>query len=163
MIGPGNRIHLVIALGVLLRSTHIALSVNGVVESPVGRRSNSHPRSKHGATFRHGHQRIPSTIRPAPDTNPALVYIALLAKPDGSLNLIARLQFTQPHIGTLLEICPTSACATIVHTDTNIALLTEILFENSSIAVHANPPLVEHLLIARTAILIHDDGILLRG
>ena len=159
---PVDGVHLVVALLVLLGCTHIALRIDRVVVAPACRRCDGHTCLKHRSSFRHRHQRVPAAIRPAPDTNALFVHIALLSQPYCRFHLITRLQFTQSQIGTLLKGSPATACTAIVHTHTDISLLGKILFQDSSVSAHADTPLVEHLLIAGTAILVHDDRVFLR-
>ena len=161
LLGPCYGVHLVVALGVLLRRTHVALRVNRVIESPARRRSNSHTSLEDRPSLRHRHQRVPAAVRPAPDAYAALVDVGLLSQPQGRLHLVARLELAQPQVRALLKLGPATARAAVVHTDADVALLTEILLHDGAVAAHADAPLIEHLLRARAAILVHDDGIAL--
>ena len=160
--GTGDGVHLVVTLRVLLWRTHIPLGINRVVETPAGRRSDCHSGTEDGAPLRHGHQRVPTAVRPSPDADTVFVDIRLLAEPQRSLHLIAGLELAQTEVGTFLELSATAARASVVDTDTHIALLGQVLLEDGPIAVHADAPLVQHLLVARTAILIHDDRVAFR-
>lgn len=103
---PGNRVHLVVSSLVFLRSPHIAFGIDGIVEAPACWWSDSHPSPKDRTSLRHRHQRIPSPIRPAPDSNPLFVDIRLTTQPQSRFHLVAGLQFAQPEIGTFLKLCP---------------------------------------------------------
>ena len=89
----GNRT-IVIPSRILLRRTHKALGINGVVIAPRGRRSNGNTRTEYLTAFGHSHQRIESAEAPAPDGNALFIDIRLLAQPESCFYLILRLQLT---------------------------------------------------------------------
>ena len=66
----GDGVHLVVASLVLIGSP---------LEAPARRRSNRHTSLEHRPSLRHRHQRVPATIRPAPDADPFLIDIRLTA------------------------------------------------------------------------------------
>ena len=155
---PLDGVH-VVALGILLWCTHIALSVDGIVKAPVGGCRDGHSCAEHGPTLAHRHQRAEAAERPSPDADAVLVDKRLSGEPEGGLHLVAGLELTQSEVGTLLEGGSPSAGAPPVDTYADEALLCQILFEDSARAAHTDAPLVEHLLRTRSAVLIHDDGI----
>ena len=157
----GNRT-VVIPCGILFRSTHKTLRINGVVITPRGGRSNGNTGTENVPTLRHGHQRVEASETPTPNGDTILVNIRLLTQPKGSLYLVTGFQLSQFQIGTLLKICTASTSTAIVNTYTKESLLTQILFQDGSLTRHSNIPAVSHLLITRTTILVHDDGITLR-
>ena len=163
VVGTGDGVNLVVAAGILLRCTHVTLGIDGVVITPAGRRRDGHTGTEHRATLGHRHEGVPATIAPTPDADTILIYITLITQPKGCLYLVASLELAQAQVGTLLEFGTTTAGTTVINAHADITLLTQILLEDGTIASHAQAPLVEHLLRARTAVLIHDDGILLGG
>ena len=85
-----DRIHLV-TLFVLLRSTHVALCINRIIEAVAGRRSHSHTCLEHRTALAHTHQRIETTIAPTPNADIILVYIRQRTHVESCFNLIFRL------------------------------------------------------------------------
>nr|CDL66824.1 unnamed protein product [uncultured bacterium] len=64
LVGTLDWVYLV-AILVLLRSTHVTLGIDGIIEAVAGRRRNSHTSLEHRATFAHTHQGIETTIAPS--------------------------------------------------------------------------------------------------
>ena len=157
---PEYRIHLVVTAFVFIRCTHITLRIDGVIIAPAGRRSYRHTSLEDRTSLRHRHQRVPATIRPSPDTDSLFVDISLLTKPQSRFHLITCLEFTQTEIGTFLEVSPSATSSAIIHTNTDIALLSQILLQDSTLSAHTDSPLVQHLLITWATILIHNHRIL---
>ena len=150
----------VVAISILARSTHEALGVDAVVVAPTGGSRHSNSCCEDRTPFAHAHQGVEAAIAPAPNGDAVLVNIALLAKPDGSLHLVVTLQLTKLEVGTLFEVPTPSACATSIHTNADEALLSQILLVEATAHV-AGVPTIDHLLAARTTILVHHDGVLL--
>ena len=67
------RVHLVISRGILLGCAHEALGIYSVVIAPASGRRDGYSSLEHGATLRHRHQGVPSTIAPSPYTDAVLV------------------------------------------------------------------------------------------
>ena len=152
----------VIAVRVLLRSTHIALRINGIVETPISDRGYGNTTIENGTTFGHRHDSVESTETPSPNGDTVLVDKRKRTQIESGFHLVFRFLVTHRHVSTFLEIGSTSTCATSIDTHHDVSLLSKSMFPNESTSI-AVVPRVMNLLIARTAILIHQHRILLVG
>ena len=156
------RIHLV-AILIFLRSTHITLRIDGIVESPTGRRSHSHTSLEDWTTFAHAHQSIETTEAPSPNADIVLIHIWQSAHIDGCLHLVLRLQVAKTQVSTFLEVGTTTACTTTIHTYHDESFLGQVVVEGTALSHTARIPSVEHLLVARSGVLEEDNRIFLVG
>ena len=151
-----------IALGILLRRAHIAFGVDRVVVFPVARRCHRHAGAERGATLAHRHQRVETAEAPAPDGDAPFVHVRQFAEVESRFHLVFRLFAAELQIGALLKLRTASARAASVHNDIDVALACHITFIERA-AEEAEVPRVGHFLRAGAAVLVHDDGIALRG
>ena len=147
---------------VFFGSAHISLCVNRVVVLPIGGSSHSYTSFEYGAAFAHGHERVKSAETPAPNADAVFVNIGECAQILCCLNLIFGLQFTKFQIGAFFKLRAASTRAASIDDDEDVALLVHVAFPDAASA-ETYLPVVGHFLRARTAILVHDDGILLCG
>ena len=152
----------VVARGVLLRRAHIALGIDGVVVFPVAGGGNGHTSAEDGTAFAHRHQRVESAEAPTPNGDAVLVDEGEGAQIEGGFHLVLALKVAQIEIGAFLEVGTAAARATTIHADVDIAALGHVALEHAA-AEEAEVPRIGHLLRARAAILVHDDGIAARG
>ena len=69
------------------------------------------------------------------------------------------LQLTQLQIGAFLKCSTASARAAIIYADAHETLLAQILLQQRAAPCLSDIPCVLHLLVARSAVLIHHHGI----
>ena len=150
-----------ISFGILLRRAHVALCIDGVVETIARGRSHGHTSAEHLSTFAHAHQRAIAAIAPTPDADAVFVDVGLLAEPEGRLHLVLGFEHAQLQIGALLELGTTGTGSTTVDTNHNKALLTEVAVEESTLPHRTDVPRVGDLLASGTTILEHHHGIFL--
>ena len=152
----------VIAIRVLLRSTHIAFRINGIVETPISDRGYGNTAVENGTTLGHRHDSVESTETPSPNGDAVLVNIRKRTQIESGFHLVFRFLVTHRHVGTFLEISATSPCTTSIDTHHDVPLLSKSMFPNESTSI-AVVPRVVNLLIAWSAVLIHEHRILLVG
>ena len=152
----------VVAGGILLRCAHESLGIDGVVESPVGDGGNGYATVEDFTAFAHGHEGVESAEAPSPDGDACLVHVGELAEPDGGLDLVARFEVAEFHVGASLEVGAPAAGAASIDADDDVALLGQMLLPHES-AEESVVEGVEDHLIAGAAVLIHDDGVLPGG
>ena len=87
LVGTLDWVYLV-AILVLLRSTHVTLGIDRIIEAVAGRRRNSHTSLEHRAAFAHTHQGIETAIAPSPDTDVVLIHVWQTAHIERCLHLI---------------------------------------------------------------------------
>ena len=152
-----------IASGILLRCTHIALSIHRVIITPVGGRCHRNTCLEYRTALTHTHQCAESTKAPAPDTDAVFIHVWLFAEIQGSLYLIFGFFDSDFQISAFLKSFSTASSATTIYTNNNISFLGQIIVEGSSITHTSCTPCILYLLVTRTRILELYNGIFLVG
>lgn len=75
LAGQGEGRSILVAGIILLRGTHEALGIDGIVKTPIGDGRDGHPGAKDAVPAAHAHEHVITAVTPPPDTDAILVNI----------------------------------------------------------------------------------------
>ena len=158
---PADGRRSLVTVTVFFRCAHEAFGIDWVIESPVCRSGNGNSGLECPWTFAHWHQRVVSSIAPAPDTNTASIYVRQSREVFSCFSLVGSFFHADRKVSAFFECCSSTSSTTSVHADHDIAFVAHYGFKHTSVAETSDTPLVEYLLRAGTTILVHDYRIFL--
>ncbi len=149
----------VVAALVLLRGTHEALGVDGVVVTPVRHGSHTNPRAVHVRAFGQAEQRHEPAVAPTLNANPSGVHKLPRAEVFRQVNEVLGLELSQFTVRAVFKFAPTELRASRVAGNDNVAFLSEELLPQEG----GSAPTVCHGVGPGTAVNGYVNGVFLRG